>query len=305
MWKVKQSAKTDVRTALFRFLSSIPCHLLALACVASYYVATSWRRWNDPLINFSRELYLAWRIAGGAVLFRDVDDYYGPLSQYVNGGLFALFGPGLMRLVVANLLVFAAIVTTLYLLLRRAWGAGAALVASTVFVAVFGFSHFSDANNYNYATPYAHETTHGMLVLLLLVAVLMRWLAGPANQWSLLAGFLFGLTAVLKPEIMLPGGLLTATAAVLHRRGAGRLTITGFGAWAIGAVLPTLVFAGYFMRHLPVGEAWAAACRAWLTVVSTSAGKDRLTDTRARCQFGCSTLVTFPPSGRRVADFLP
>ncbi|MGD1019430.1 MAG: hypothetical protein ABSA12_08935 [Verrucomicrobiia bacterium] len=270
MREVKPGAKADVRTALLRFWSSIPCHLLALACVASYYVATSWRRWNDPLIDFGRELYLPWRIAGGAVLYRDVDDYYGPLSQYVNAGLFALFGPGLMRLVVANLLVFAAIVTTLYLLLRRAWGAGAALVASTVFIAVFGFSHFFEVNNHNYATPYAHETTHGMLILLLLVAVLMRWLAKPVNKWCPLAGFLFGLTAVLKPEIMLAAGLLTATAAVLHRRGAGRLTIAGLGAWAIGAVLPTLVFAGYFLRHLPVMEAWAAACHAWLTVVSTT-----------------------------------
>src|ERR1700719_2830974 len=131
MQKARSGDTADSGTALRRFWCSIPCHLLVLACVASYYVAVSWRRWSDPLIDFGRELYLPWRIAGGAVLFRDVDDIYGPLSQYVNAGLFALFGPGLMHLVVANLLVFAAIVTTLYLLLRRAWGAGAALVAST------------------------------------------------------------------------------------------------------------------------------------------------------------------------------
>jgi hypothetical protein len=42
----------------------------------------------------------------GAVLYRDVDDFYGPLSQYFNAGLFALFGPGLMVLVALSLLGF-------------------------------------------------------------------------------------------------------------------------------------------------------------------------------------------------------
>ena len=47
----------------------------------------SWRKWPDPLIDFGRELYLPWRLANGAVLYRDVDDFYGPLSQYLNAGL--------------------------------------------------------------------------------------------------------------------------------------------------------------------------------------------------------------------------
>jgi hypothetical protein len=153
--------------------------VLALAGLASGFIAMSWRKWPDPLIDFGRELYIPWRLAHGAVLYRDMDDFYGPLSQYLNAGLFAIFGPGMMVLVAANLVIFAAIVATLYLLFRRAWGVGAALASAAAFIAVFGFSEFTPTANYNYATPYAHEVTHGFLTCLLLVCALLRWLEKP------------------------------------------------------------------------------------------------------------------------------
>ena len=65
-------------------------------------VAASGRKWTDPLVDFGRELYVPWRLSHGAVLYRDVDDFYGPLSQYLNAGFFRVFGPGLMVLAAAN-----------------------------------------------------------------------------------------------------------------------------------------------------------------------------------------------------------
>src|SRR5205814_1676063 len=140
---------------------------------------------------------------------RDVDTLYGPLSQYFNALIFRIFGPGIMVLVTANLVVYAAIVGVLYCLCRRAWGAGAALIASAIFVSVFSFSQFIHFGNLNYATPYAHEATHGLLVALLLALVLLRWMERPTPGLSFLAGALFGLTFVLKPEFVLSGGLMT------------------------------------------------------------------------------------------------
>lgn len=145
-------------------------HFAILAALSAWQLAISWRRWADPVVDFGRELYIPWRLAEGAVLYRDVEDFYGPLSHYLNAILFRGLGPGMMTLVAANLVVFAAIVTVIYFLVRRAWGAWAALASSGVFIAVLGFSRYVYGGNFNYATPYAHATTHGMLVLLLLVA---------------------------------------------------------------------------------------------------------------------------------------
>ena len=241
-----------------------------LAGLAVIFLATSWRKWPDPLIDFGRELYLPWRLSHGAVLYREVDDFYGPLSQYFNAGLFALFGPGLMVLVAANLAILAAILATLYGLFRRAWGVGAAFVSTAVFISVFAFSQFVGIGNYNYATPYAHEATHGLLVCLLLVAVLPRWIERATARRSFVAGGLFGLTAVLKPEIMLAAGLVSGAAFAVQRWQRRPLSLGAMGAWTAGALLPTAAFAAYFCRHAPWSSALGMACRAWLSVATST-----------------------------------
>jgi hypothetical protein len=242
--------------------------LMGLGALVVFFLVTSWRKWPDPLIDFGCELYSPWRLANGAVLYRDVDCFYGPLSKYLNAGLFKCFGTGLMVLVTANLAVFAAILMVIYGLCRRAWGVDAALVSSAVFIAVFGFSQFTMYGNYNYATPYAHEATHGFLTCLLLVIVLVRWVEEATPRLSFFAGGLFGLAAVLKPEIMLAAGLITFTAAVVRWRHQKQLRPSTLFVWAGGAVLPTLGFIVYFSAYLPLKEAVKVSCAAWLNVTA-------------------------------------
>jgi hypothetical protein len=244
--------------------------LVGLALVTVYFLVISWRKWPDELIDFGRELYTPWRLAQGAVLYRDVDGIYGPLSQHFNAALFSLFGPGMMVLVIANLAIFSATLLALYVLFRRAWGRAAAFVAGSIFIAVFGFSQLVSCGNYNFATPYAHEVTHGFLVSLLLVIALSRWVAKTTLGRGLLAGGLLGLVLVLKPEFILADGLITFAAVVLSWRQRGRVDLHSVIAVSVGALLPTVLFAGYFSLRLPPGDALAAACRAWLNVVSTT-----------------------------------
>jgi hypothetical protein len=244
--------------------------LAGLAGLAVFFLATSWRKWPDPLIDFGRELYLPWRLAHGAVLYRDVDDFYGPLSQYFNAGLFRVFGPGLMVLVGANLAIFTAILAAIYRLFRRAWGPGAAWASAAVFIAVFAFSQLVGIGNYNYATPYAHEATHGLLVCLGLVVVLAAWVERATVRRSFLAGGLFGLAAVLKPEIMLAAGLVTLAALAVQRGQRRPLGLGAVTAWAAGAVLPSAAFMIYFSCHAPWRSAVEMAGRAWWSVAASS-----------------------------------
>ncbi len=245
--------------------------LLGLFALSAWFIFVSWRKWPDALIDFGRELYTPWRLAGGAVLYRDVDSYYGPLSQHFNALLFSIFGPGLMVLVAANLVVFAAIVALLYTLCRRAWGRPAALGGSAVFIAVFGFSQLIGTGNYNFATPYAHETTHGFLVCLILVTALARWMCAPGPAVSAAAGLLWGMTAVLKPEFMLAGGAVTAVAVAWRWRHRGRPRASLAPAWIAGALTPSVLFAIVFARHVPWSDAVHFAGRAWINVLGAGA----------------------------------
>jgi hypothetical protein len=246
------------------------CGWVALFALTIFFVATSWRKWPDPLIDFGRELYVPWRLSQGALLYRDVSEQYGPLSQYFNAMLFRCFGPGLIVLVWANLAIFNGIVATLYWLCRKAWGVFAAFVACAIFIAVFGFSQFVPAGNYNYATPYAHETTHGFFVCLLLALALTRWRENPTFRWSFVAGFLFGLTTVLKPEFMLAGGLVTLAAAIIGSRKNNHSILASLTAWAAAALLPAIGFTMFFVSVLPWKEALSATGHGWLGWVTTS-----------------------------------
>lgn len=237
---------------------------VVLAALTAFFLATSWRKWPSPLVDFGHQLYVPWRITHGALLYRDVDNSYGPLSQYINAGLFRLFGSGMMVLVAANLAIFAAILILVYLLFRTAWGAAAAFAAAGVFIAVFGFSQYVTMGNYNYAAPYAHEVTHGVLVCLLLALVLSRWVEKPTVRWSLSAGLLVGLTAVLKPEFMLGAALETLLAVALRLRFAAPPRPRALVAGAAGAAFPTACFTVYFAAHEPWTRALSDACRAWL-----------------------------------------
>ena len=240
-----------------------PFNWALLASLATFFLYVSWRKWPTPLIDFGRELYLPWRIAHGALLYRNVDDNYGPLSQYFNAGMFSIFGPGMMVLVAANIAIFAAIVVLVYYLFRRAWGAGAAFASAAVFIAVFGFSQYVTVADYNYAAPYAHEATHGIFVCLLLVLMLSLWVERPTALRSFLAGCLAGLTTVLKPEFMLAAGLVSVTAVIVRWKFYNRPRVGEIGAWAVGAALPTLGFATYFATQEPWKQAFSYACRAW------------------------------------------
>jgi hypothetical protein len=243
---------------------------VALAGAGAFFIATSWRKWPDPLLDFGQQLYNAWQLSNGAVLYRDVGCIYGPLSEYLNAGVFRLFGPGLVVLAIANLIIFAAITVSIYLLIRKCWSVLAAWLSTLIFISVFGFSQFVDAGNYNYATPYANETIHGMLISLLLCYALFTWANSPTAARSLVCGLLLGATLVLKPEFIFAAVLMTCVAAFARWRWRGLPEIGVFAGWMIGVLLPSAVFAIYFAQFLPWHRAFLVTSQAWLSAFNPS-----------------------------------
>ena len=85
---------------------------LAVVGLASLYTllaVVSWRRSGDLLVDWGRELYTAWRISEGAVLYRDVDSLFGPVSTYVNASLFNVFGVNSGVIQAANVVFIGAL----------------------------------------------------------------------------------------------------------------------------------------------------------------------------------------------------
>lgn len=267
-----------MRAPDFRWKSRLPevAGFIVLISLGIFFLATSWRKWPDPLIDFGAQLYAAWRICNGAALYRDVSCVYGPLSQYFNAGVFALFGPGLIVLAMANIVVFGCILAITYLLVRQGWGIISAFASTAILISVFGFSHLVHGGNYNYVTPYAHETTHGVLICLILCLVLVRWFQNANAASAFLAGLLFGLTIILKPEFILAAATMTLLVVFAKWKIDNRLSIRMFPIWIIAAALPTVLFIFYFRRFFSWPEAFAATSRAWLNVLDPSFRNDYL-----------------------------
>ena len=243
-----------------------------LALLAVWFLHGSWRKWADPTIDSGPQWYAVWRVSLGAAPYHDFTWYYGPLSLLCNGLLFKCFGPGVMVLAAANLVVYAAIVTLAWLAFRIAWGRLAAFAALVVFISVFSFSMLNSVGNYNYALPYSNETTHGMLLLLVTAFVMARWSGKRSRAGAFLLGLCGGVAAVLKPEFMLAAGVL-GSAALLLRYGRNQpVSLAEFGMILAGVALPTLVLTVWFAHRESWQSALIDACQAWWLLAVNHAG---------------------------------
>jgi hypothetical protein len=207
--------------------------------IGAALAAWSWRKWPDVYVDFGRELYVAWRISQGAVLYRDVASFNGALSPYVNGALFRWFGVSFTTLIVANLLLLALLIFMLFTLLHRCAGLFAATIACLVFVTVFAFSQYVETGNYNYVTPYSHELTHGVVLGVAAVVLFALWLRTRRDVWIALSGLAVGLTFLTKVEAF--AGAITATAVGIGLAFVlGNKRRVGVVAFTIGLLLPPL-----------------------------------------------------------------
>ena len=261
---LRYKLKNKIITLSWRGKKIEPLGVPLLILFVITLLSISWRKWSDPHIDYGRELYIPWLMSEGGKLFKDVDDLYGPLSRFVDAGLFKIFGPGIMVLALANLFFYAVILYMLYRLFKGGWGILAALVACFVFVGIFSFSQLTVISNYNFITPYSQQVTHGFLVCLVLIYVLVQWIQKQTLILSILAGFLVGLTFVLKPEFILASVLLALVSVAIHFKTSTRIRLGSIMAAGLSACIPTVLFYLYFLTYLSPYNAGLAAAHAWL-----------------------------------------
>ena len=232
----------------------------------------SWRRWPDPLVDFGRELYLPWRINAGRVLYRDLASLFGPLSPYVNALWFRLFGTSLLTLALCNLAIFAATVAGIYHLVRLSTDRITATAAGLVTLLLFGFLQYIDVGNYNFVTPYSHETTHGVALSVACFVLLQRGLAVRSRRACAAAGFCFGLVLLTKPEIAVAAGAgVTAGWLATYTIGGGERRELAVSAplFIATALVPPLLFLVYFATQMDSPAALRATAGAWVPLFGT------------------------------------
>ena len=229
----------------------------------------SWFKWANVQIDFGRELYTAWRLTEGDLLVRDIYRTFGPLSDYWNALMFSLFGVSIKTLFFVNLAIYAAIVTLTMLLLKKAFGFFPAIMASIMGVLIFGFSDFDYWGCMNYIAPYSHGVTHGMLLLLLLMAWIV-YCPQDEKYSGIPEGVLFGLLCLTKIEFVFSGGIIIAISSLRNITINGRSGVFFLIKTIVTAALLLLGTWGIFCIDLTPGEAMEAAWACFL-IFQTSA----------------------------------
>lgn len=221
---------------------------LVVALTALAMAAWTWRMWADPIIDFGGEAYLAWRLAEGDVLYRDLANFIGPLGSYTQSLWLRLFGASLTTIAVANLAQLALILVLLYRLCLRISDVVAATAACVAFTMLCAFALHSGAGNYNFVWPYSQDLPLAFALSLLALNAAASWIERPRATLALRIGLCAGLVLLTKVEITVALG--AALLAMLVAAPAPARTKSRHALAALGAALA--VFAG----------AWGALCLA-------------------------------------------
>ncbi len=211
---------------------------LVLALLFVVLAAWTWERTADPLIDFGNELYVAWRLASGDALYRDIATRNGPLSYAINAAWFLLFGASIRTLVLCNLAILAATCALVWRVFAPVCGRPVALATGLVLLAAFGFAHTLDIGNYNWVTPYQHAQTHGVALAIVGTLALAAGLRGRRpSAWGL-AGLCLGLVFLTKAELFVPLAGAAVLALALEACAPSPRLLRAAALLALGASLP-------------------------------------------------------------------
>lgn len=244
-------------------------------------VAWTWRSWPDPLVDFGAEIYLAWRLSLGEHLYADYAYPYGPLSPYGNALWFRIAGVSFLSLAMLNLALAAALAGLLYRFFLRISGTWGAVLAGTTFALLFAAGQYVSVANYNYLAPYAHPLTHGVVLSVVLLSILVRAIGPePASgratwAWPAAAGIVLGLVFLTKLEVFLAAAS-AAVAAMLTwlwlshgARPAWRASLVMLAAFPI----PILAAWGLLSCAIGLDSALHGFASGWSAIFAGNAGR--------------------------------
>ncbi len=239
---------------------------LLFVAVCGCLLAAGWGKWGEFLIDYGREISIPWRIVRGEMLYRDISFAYGPLSPYTQALLFALFGPSLTVVLVADAAILGLILLAAAWLVFLVTDVTVAVCAAMVLVVISGLNHMMGIAIFNLLTPYSHALTYGLALSLASLVVLTDHVRRPTSGKALGIGLLAGLVLLTKPEVCVGLAGALAVGGVLLFRGPAcpvARTLRHLGFFSLGLLVPSLVAFGALASVSSPGQALLFMTRAW------------------------------------------
>lgn len=171
---------------------------IALAVILGVFLlmtVVSWQRWCNPVIDSGREMNQPLRLLRGEILYSDVYHLYGPLSPYINAGLYRVFGAHLNTLYTSGWLAGLLVTGMLYWIARTLMPPLESMLAilSIIILCIFKAAG-------NYISPYSYAAVHGTVFGIATVAFLIRFVQTGRTRNLTMAGVAAGLAMACKSE---------------------------------------------------------------------------------------------------------
>ena len=244
--------------------------LIAAGCLMA---SISWLKWPDLLIDFGEQVYLAWQISEGKVIYKDLAYLHGPFSGYLHALVFKLFGPGILTLAIFNMVISAALALLIYIFIKNSSDQLTATVCTLAFITLFAFGQYSGGGNFNFICAYVYELPHGVALSLLTLYCFSKYVETKSLPRLIIVYFLVGLVFLTKPEVFLAIAIaLPAGTAVsfflqsLDKRAWIRNISICMGSF----LAAPLLFYIYLSIHLSFEKAFHYIISPWIYVHSSS-----------------------------------
>jgi len=237
-------------------------NIIILMFIGFMMLSFSWGKWMDVWVDYGDDLFIQWKVLHGAVLYRDIAYFRGPVSIYLNTAFFKLFGTSILTLVITHVLMVAAVTILTYLFFLETSGLLSALMTSFVFLTCFAFSNYIQMGNFNFVCPYTYSIVDGYFFALLGIYIFLQWVKKGRNALLFLLGIISGVVFLIKVEIFAAFFLAILIGLMLWEQYLRRPDqFTGGKIFLVlisGALIPFLCFWIYFSHRMPCSQAFHA-----------------------------------------------
>lgn len=221
----------------------------------------SWGKWPDLFVDFGMQIYVAWRLSEGDVLYRDIIYFMGPLSSYLHGFIFKLFGPGFLVLATFNFLLVIGLAALIYNLFTYLGDRLSGTLSALTFIIIFAFSQYLWMGNHNFVVSYVYDLTHGIFLSFVSLLLIKRFALRGTSLNSAILGIFTGLIFLTKFEVFLAWAVsLTLAFLLIYKfsQSRGKKFAKLLLIFLIAAALPPCAFLIYFSIHMPFTKALEA-----------------------------------------------
>lgn len=168
--------------------------ILSLILIFFYLIIKFWHNFGIAIIDCGREAYLPEEILKGKVLYKDLFNFYGPLSYLINAGFYKILGVNLDTLRIAGTINAFLTLSLLYYITRL-------FTSKRITWLIIVFIMINCAfRAFNYVFPYAYAVTYAFSSFLFSVLFLLLYLKTSKSYFIPLSWFFIGVSFTSKAD---------------------------------------------------------------------------------------------------------